>query len=232
MITLKWLGRMFTGTTATGSLSLKIDRPTPLLYDDPISPITIFPNEINVPLETVSLTDADNETRTYMYVAVNIPASDDPDIIGTGFSYTATIRLGNGITYGPVTFLVPYTAAGGVVWLNKVAAASTSPGELPPQITQAEFDAAVLRIGVLEAGGVGGAGPAGPKGDKGDPGTPGVKGDTGDTGPAGVKGDKGDPGTPGVKGDKGDTGDPGPAGTATLSPTDFTTSYTTARDAA
>lgn len=152
MVAVKWLGRMFDGSVSDGELTLKIDRKLPLLYDDPTSPVSILPTTIKLPLQLVTLADG----REYMYAGVNVPASDDPDIVGTGFTYTASIKLSNGVTFGPYTFTVPYTTPGGVLWLNRVANATPTPGEALPQITKAEFDAAVARIEALELGGGGG----------------------------------------------------------------------------
>ena len=153
----RWLGSMLDGSTSTGTITIKADRTSPLLDDDPDQPRSILPNPITSTVQEVSLVE-DIGTRKYMYVAVPVPASDDPDLVGHGFTYTAEIKLKNGAQFGPYTFTVPLSTPVTGLWLNKVAAATPAPGEALPQITKAEFDDAVARILVLESmGGAGGA---------------------------------------------------------------------------
>ena len=153
----RWLGSMLDGSTSTGTITIKADRTSPLLDDDPDQPRSILPNPITSAVQEVNLVE-DIGTRKYMYVAVPVPASDDPDLVGHGFTYTAEIKLKNGAQFGPYTFTVPLSTPATGLWLNKVAAATPAPGEALPQITKAEFDDAVARILVLESmGGAGGA---------------------------------------------------------------------------
>ena len=153
----RWLGSMLDGSTSTGTITIKADRTSPLLDDDPDQPRSILPNPITSTVQEVNLVE-DIGTRKYMYVAVPVPASDDPDLVGHGFTYTAEIKLKNGAQFGPYTFTVPLSTPVTGLWLNKVAAATPAPGEALPQITKAEFDDAVARILVLESmGGAGGA---------------------------------------------------------------------------
>lgn len=153
----RWLGSMLDGSTSTGTITIKADRTSPLLDDDPDQPRSILPNPITSAVQEVNLVE-DIGTRKYMYVAVPVPASDDPDLVGYGFTYTAEIKLKNGAQFGPYTFTVPLSTPATGLWLNKVAAATPAPGEALPQITKAEFDDAVARILVLESmGGAGGA---------------------------------------------------------------------------
>ncbi len=153
----RWLGSMLDGSTSTGTITIKADRTSPLLDDDPDQPRSILPNPITSTVQEVNLVE-DIGTRKYMYVAVPVPASDDPDLVGYGFTYTAEIKLKNGAQFGPYTFTVPLSTPATGLWLNKVAAATPAPGEALPQITKAEFDDAVARILVLESmGGAGGA---------------------------------------------------------------------------
>ena len=153
----RWLGSMLDGSTSTGVLTIKADRTAPLLDDDPDQPRSILPNPITATVSEVSLVE-DIGTRKYMYVAVAVPATDDPDLVGHGFTYTAEIKLKNGAAFGPYTFTVPLSTPSTGLWLNKVAAATPAPGEALPQITKAQFDDAVARILVLESmGGAGGA---------------------------------------------------------------------------
>lgn len=145
----RWLGSMLDGSTSTGTITIKADRTSPLLDDDPDQPRSILPNPITSAVQEVNLVE-DIGTRKYMYVAVPVPASDDPDLVGYGFTYTAEIKLKNGAQFGPYTFTVPLSTPATGLWLNKVAAATPAPGEALPQITKAEFDDAVARILVLE----------------------------------------------------------------------------------
>ena len=149
VVTLRWLARPFAGSVGAGHLQLKIDQRRPLLYDDPAAPVTVFTSTIEVPLTVLTL---GSPAREYLYVEVDVPASDDPDIAGAGFAYTATIRLDSGPVYGPFTFTVPAAAPGGEWWISTAIAVEPAPCELPPHITLAAFDALTARVAALENG--------------------------------------------------------------------------------
>lgn len=159
MVTVAWAGTYLDGSAATGKLELKYDGTAPMLDDDPDLPLSIFGKSVSVPISETTVMIG-GQSRTVGYVAVQIPASNDPDITGGGGTYTFTEKLAAGGGRSNVTFVADKDIAGGVIWLNKVAGMEPSPGEPLPVWSYAEFTSLVERVGTLEAGGVGGGGVA------------------------------------------------------------------------
>jgi hypothetical protein len=168
-------------------------------------------------------------------ISVDLPATDDPDILPMGFTYLVTEILG---TYSKSYELdVP---VGSTTDLSRVVPPSTSPGEVIVRTTRYDglvdvdatgahapsagqvpvwdATASLWRPGTPAASGGGATGPAGPAGPAGATGAastvPGPAGPIGATGPAGATGAASTvPGPAGATGPIGPIGATGAAGT-------------------
>lgn len=154
-VTLKWAAVFLDGTPAKGSLTLEYNGNI-MLDDDPVLPVNIFKRPLTVPIETKPI-EIEGQTRQVGYAEFQVPASDDPDITGSGGTYTLTENLTGGGGRKGFTFFADAAAPGGVIWLNKIMPADPTVGKVYPIIYYSEIAALTDRVETLEANGGGGA---------------------------------------------------------------------------
>lgn len=154
-VTLKWAGTLLDGSPARGSLELSYNGGV-RLDDDPTNPIAVFPSRITVPItETTILING--EPRPVGYAEVQVPASNDPDISGSGATYTLTEKLMSGNGRSNINFVADIDAPGGVIWLNKITPSNPKPSEPLTVVYYSDFVALADRVENLEINGGGGA---------------------------------------------------------------------------
>lgn len=175
MVTLKWAGVYIDGRPADGFIELAYNSDQPLLDDDTDAgtPLSVFVTPMKIPIATKTVPfwtgDYDPETdeivpetgtyepRTVGYVEVQVPASNDPDVIGGGGTYRFTELLNDGAGRRNVNFVADRDAPSNVIWINRL------PGGTPPvegdaviAVYISDFNDLAARVTVLEEGGVGG----------------------------------------------------------------------------
>lgn len=117
MVELRWAGVTLAGRPAEGRLQLTYNGVNPMLDESPLLPIAIFPVNLSVPLETIE-TVIDGESRLVGYASIMVPASNDPDIIGGGGSYTFSELLTNAAGRSGINFIADKDTS--VIWLNRL----------------------------------------------------------------------------------------------------------------
>lgn len=178
------------GTIATGSVEFT---PVPLHIANSTAepPLTVIGTPVLAQLSAGAF-------------AVELPATDDVDLIPVDWTYLCRVRISGQAAY---SFYMP--APAGVLDLSYVTPVPSTEGQ----------------VGVI----VSPPGPPGPPGEPGTPGGPpgpqGEQGETGATGPTGPQGEPGPagadstvPGPQGEQGEQGEQGDPGPTGAASTVP--------------
>lgn len=125
-VQLRWKGRFIDGTPATGRLVITSDAAR-FLDDDDVQSESV----ITVPI-IVPIVDG--------YAAIDVPATDDPDITPNGFTYTIVEELDRGQGRTIVTD-APLAKAFDGIDLNRQISVDPSPGTDLPPITRAELDA-------------------------------------------------------------------------------------------
>lgn len=158
LVTLKWAGTYLDGAPATGSIVLTYNATGPLLDDDATTPVSIFPTTITVPIVATTMTIG-GVARQVGYASIQVPASNDPDILGAGgtYSFTETLSRPGGRT--SVSFVADIGAPAGVIWLNKVAAATPTAGTPLSVVYYSDFTTLQGRVTALESGGAATADP-------------------------------------------------------------------------
>lgn len=135
--------------------------------------------------------------------SIELPATDDPDIIPDEFSYAVREIFTNGRSFDIV---VPQsTPLEGIDIVTAAPLPEPQPGTYPPIVGGAEGPQG-------PAGPQGEVGPAGPAGADGLQGEPGAQGPQGDAGPQGPAGEDGAQGPEGPQGPAGAAGAAGAAG--------------------
>lgn len=150
MVTLVWAGTYLDGTPATGTIEIQYEGAGPMLDDDPAFPLSIFSAKVSIPIASTTLLIG-GESRTVGYVSVSVPASNDPDIQGGGGTYRFSEVLTRGGGRLDVSFVADKDTPGGVIHLNKVPAAQSTPGEPVTVVYYADFTALKSRVDTLEA---------------------------------------------------------------------------------
>ncbi len=136
-VQLRWRGVIFTGAPAEGSLTFTPTE-TRFLDNDPTQSVTIFGRSVSQPIVNGLCT-------------ITVPATDDPDIIPTGFQYQVqeNITGGGGATY----FIeVPISAKSSGLDLNRLLPVTPTASQGVSLVTRSEFDSLVASV---EAGGGG-----------------------------------------------------------------------------
>ena len=148
-VTLKWAGTLLDGSPTRGSLELTYNGGV-RLDDDPTNPIAVFPSRITVPItETTILINGEN--RLVGYAEVQVQASNDPDISGSGATYTLTEKLISGNGRSNINFVADIDAPGGVIWLNKITPTNPQPGGLLTVVYYSDFVELADRVEALES---------------------------------------------------------------------------------
>lgn len=160
-ISLKWAGVFLDGTPCAGSLVLTYNG-GPMLDDDQTTPVSIYPVGLSTQIGQLTIPVGDGAT-TVGYVEWSVPASNDPDIAGSGGTYTIEEKLtrGGGRKF---SFVADKDAPGGVIWTNKLAGSAPSTGEPLSAVYWADFSELSGRVATLEGGGTGGGGEPGESG--------------------------------------------------------------------
>lgn len=130
-VLLRWKGRLLDGSPAAGRLVITSDAAR-FLDDDEVQSESI----ISVPL-VVPIVNG--------YAEIEVPATDDPDIIPNGFTYTIVEELTKGQGRTLVTD-APLAKAVDGIDLNRLIDIDPSPGTPLPPITRAELDALAYKF--------------------------------------------------------------------------------------
>jgi len=159
-VVLRWAGVNLDGTPCAGTLSLTYNATVPLLDDDAVLPVSIYPVELTKTLTTatIALTDANGATvnRTVGYAEWLVPASDDPDIQGFGGTYTLVEKLANG--KGQTRNFVASKDAADPIWLNRITSVTAVPGQAISAVSVAQVNQMQAQLNALIANGGGGSG--------------------------------------------------------------------------
>lgn len=117
LVLLKWAGTYLDGTPCAGRLKLAFTGG--IRQDADIeTPLSIYPAPFSVQLTTKTVLFS-GTPRTVGYAELWVPATDDPDITGTGDAYyTLTEELNAGGGRTAVKFLAPVAAPIDGIWLN------------------------------------------------------------------------------------------------------------------
>src|SRR6185312_913032 len=120
LVLCKWAGVKMDGTPCTGRLKFSYNGTGKfLLDDDPETPLSIYTAELSVQLTTKTVLFA-GTPREVGYAEIWLPASNDPDITGSGGTYTCTEVLDGSGGQPPFKFVDDIAAPDGTIWLNKV----------------------------------------------------------------------------------------------------------------
>lgn len=149
-VTLKWAGTYLDGSPATGSLTVTYNGGVQL-DDDPVMPVNIYPAKLTVQIEPRTLTTIDGKTMQVGYAEVQVPASNDPDIQGSGGTYSLTESLYKGAGRTDVPFVADLNAPGGVIWLNRIIPTTPVPGESLSVVYYSDFNDLKARVDNLAA---------------------------------------------------------------------------------
>ncbi|RCK68253.1 hypothetical protein DT076_16520 [Desertihabitans brevis] len=145
----RWMGNHLDGSAALGNLKVVYNGAGPLLDPDPTNPMSVFVNPLIVPITTTTLL-IDGETREVGFCQFELPASNDPDIVGGGGSYSFTEDLKKGGGRKDVPFIADKDAPDGVIYLNTLAGGTPTPGEPLSVVTVQEFNELTERVNLLE----------------------------------------------------------------------------------
>ncbi len=151
MVTLKWAGTYLDGSPAAGNITLTYNSTEPMLDEDADTPISVYPSKITLPITTTNVL-IDGVQRQVGYVSAQVPASNDPDIAGSGGTYSFTEQLHKGGGRTAINFVADMDAPAGVIWLNRLPGdVATTPAEPLSVIYYAEFSELRGRVAALEA---------------------------------------------------------------------------------
>lgn len=123
----------------------------------PISGRVIFTPKASRLVDQAALTTVIGKAISVTLVngafTVELPATDDPDIVPSGFTFAVKEDFTGGSTYD---MSVPLAAAGAGIDIATVAPVGPSSGTGSLAVTRAEFDALTAEVEALEAAGPGG----------------------------------------------------------------------------
>jgi hypothetical protein len=155
-VKLKWAGVLLDGSPAKGTLELTYNGPI-MRDDDAVNPLNIFPVKLTQVIGSLPITSG-GTTYTVGYAEWDVPASNDPDIEGSGGTYRLVESLTGGGAGRSFDFVADVNATNGVIWLNKVAPSAPASGVPVSAVYLADFNALASRVSAVElAGGGGGA---------------------------------------------------------------------------
>lgn len=156
-VNLFWAGVNLDESPASGTLELRYNRTDPMLDDDAQLPVAIYPtNQVKTISTTIMLVEGESgvlEERAVGYASWRVPATNDPNIQGSGGTYTLTEKLDNGL--GVVRTFVADKDAGSI-WLNRITSVTPQPGQVISAVSVADFQALTARVEAVEGGGTGG----------------------------------------------------------------------------
>lgn len=137
-VPVRWRGIYIDGSPARGKLVVRAA--VTRMLDDGAAPLNIFGRDMSFPIESDGT------------VTMTLPATDDPDITPTDFTYTITEQV-EGVANATYIIEVPLSEIAAGIELNRAVAVSPSPGTPVSLVTRAEFDALEALVGA------GGGGP-------------------------------------------------------------------------
>lgn len=143
-VTLKWAGTYLDGTPCKGYLTLTYNGGVQL-DDSTTLPVNIYPLPLNVPITTKDIT-IDGDVRQVGYAEVQVPASNDPDIKGSGGTYTLTESLSKGGGRQNASFVADINAPAGVIWLNKIIPTTPVPAQPLSVVYYSDFETLKSRV--------------------------------------------------------------------------------------
>lgn len=117
--TVAWYGVNTDGTPCTGSITLMYEGP--VMLDPGSPPISVYPKKITTQLSTQTITitqESGSTTQIVGYASFSVPASNDPDLVGSGGTYRVVEDLdeGNGLSKSVVIDRL----AAGTIYLNQL----------------------------------------------------------------------------------------------------------------
>lgn len=139
-MTVAWAGVNTDGSPCTGRIILQYQGPV-MLDDSDVMPISVYPSKLVMELTARTLVlnqDSGTENQVVGYAEAQVPASNDPDLLGSGGAYLLTEDLddGNGVPPRLVVIDVDFT---GTIWLNRLTATGLEPGTAPIYVSTAEI---------------------------------------------------------------------------------------------
>lgn len=153
-ITAEWYGTQLDGQPCRGSIDIEYDGAGPMLDPSTTRPLDVFPVVISQSLQTTQIQVNDKNgnpvTVNVGYAVFELPASNDPDILGGGATYTVTERL-EGAVGRTYSLFVDKDAPGGVIRLNELTPTAPTEQTVVSVVTVAGFNALEQRVAGLEA---------------------------------------------------------------------------------
>lgn len=153
LIKLRWAGNYLDGTPCTGTVDLEYIG-GPQTDDDALFPVSIYPTKIILTLAPMEVTvqdkDGNDVTLTVGYAELDVPASNDPDVAGSGGFYRMTERIHKGGGREKVDFPVDVDTPDAELWLNKIVGGTPGYPELPSPVYWSTFNALALQVEDLE----------------------------------------------------------------------------------
>lgn len=153
-VTIEWRGNRLDGAALTGKLRIKPNATGPMKDPQATMPVESFPVEfvvnINATQQMIPNAVGTPVQTNVGYASFELPVSNDPDIAGSGFTYTVTEEFDGGVTGRTYTLFVDKDAPGGLIRLQDITPTSPTPQQVISSVTIAAFDALEARVDVLE----------------------------------------------------------------------------------
>lgn len=144
LIKLRWAGNYLDGTPCAGSIDIEYLGPR-MVDADPEFPISVYPTKISLQLEATEVTvkdkDGNDVTLTVGYAELEVPATNDADLTGSGGVYRLNERIAKGGGRSNVDFVVDADTPGGEMWLNLVEGGDVGNPEIPSPVYWKDLNA-------------------------------------------------------------------------------------------
>jgi hypothetical protein len=155
LVKLRWAGNYLDGTPCAGSVEIEYIGPRMVDLDTDF-PISVYPTKIVLQLAPTEVTvkdkDGNDVTLTVGYAELDVPATNDPDLLGSGGVYRLNERIAKGGGRATVDFVVDSDTPGGEMWLNLVEGGDVGNPELPSPVYWKDLNAlaAALDLHILD----------------------------------------------------------------------------------
>lgn len=154
LIKLRWAGNYLDGSPCAGTVELQYIGP-PMLDEDTDFPVAVYPSKIVLTLAPTEITvqdkDGSDVLLTVGYAELDVPASNDPDLIGSGGVYRLNERIHKGGGRADIDFAVDVDTPGGELWLNRVSGGEVGNPEIPSPVYWRDLNALAQELDDLEA---------------------------------------------------------------------------------
>ena len=144
LILLRWAGNYLDGSPCLGTIEIEYLGP-PMLDEDSVFPVGVYPTKIILPLEPKEVTVKDKSGAdvllTVGYAQLAVPASNDPDLIGNGGVYRLNERILKGGGRTNIDFVVDLDSPDGELWLNRISGGDSGNPEIPSPVYWRDLNA-------------------------------------------------------------------------------------------